>query len=54
MVEWAGIRTSDGKPLRFGFTEFLPIGLLSFMVILMIGIFAAFGIVIRAGRPGLG
>lgn len=45
MTERAAIITTDGKPLRFGFAEFLPIGLLSFAVILALAIATALSIV---------
>jgi len=53
MTERAGIVTADGKPLRFGFAEFLPIGLLSFTIILSIGIAAALTIASLAPRSGV-
>lgn len=33
LTERAALRGEDGEPLRFGFFEFLPVGLLSFLVI---------------------
>ncbi|MCO5167069.1 MAG: SLC13 family permease [Planctomycetes bacterium] len=33
ITERAGLRDPDGAPLRFGFSEFLPVGLVSFAVI---------------------
>lgn len=42
-----------GKLLRFGFTEFLPVGLLSFGIILAIGIAAALTIANMAPRTGV-
>lgn len=53
MTERAGIITSDGKPLRLGFAEFLPIGLLSFVVILAIAIAAALMISSMAPQTGV-
>lgn len=53
MTERAGIVTADGRPLRFGFAEFLPIGLLSFLVILAVGIAAALAIVAMAPQSGV-
>ena len=41
MVERAGLRDRDGTPIRFGFAEFLPIGLLSFGIILAIAVAAS-------------
>jgi Na+/H+ antiporter NhaD/arsenite permease-like protein len=53
MTERAGIVTADGKALRFGFTEFMPIGLLSFAVILSVGIAAALVIAAIAPQTGV-
>ena len=53
MTERAGIVTADGKPLRFGFTEFLPIGLVSFVVILAVAIAAALMITSMAPQTGV-
>ena len=33
LTERADLRDSEGRPLRFGFTEFLPVGVVSFVVI---------------------
>jgi Na+/H+ antiporter NhaD/arsenite permease-like protein len=33
LTERAGLRDAEGAPLRFGFAEFLPVGLLSFAII---------------------
>jgi hypothetical protein len=33
LTERADLRDSDGRQLRFGFVEFLPVGVLSFLVI---------------------
>ena len=33
LTERADLRDSEGRPLRFGFAEFLPVGVLSFVVI---------------------
>lgn len=33
LTERADLRDADGNPLRFGFVEFLPVGILSFVVI---------------------
>jgi Na+/H+ antiporter NhaD/arsenite permease-like protein len=33
LTERADLRDSEGRPLRFGFVEFLPVGILSFVVI---------------------
>lgn len=33
LTERAGLRDAEGRPLRFGFVEFLPVGILSFVVI---------------------
>jgi Na+/H+ antiporter NhaD/arsenite permease-like protein len=33
LTERADLRDSEGRPLRFGFVEFLPVGILSFLVI---------------------
>jgi Na+/H+ antiporter NhaD/arsenite permease-like protein len=33
LTERADLRDSEGRPLRFGFAEFLPVGILSFVVI---------------------
>jgi Na+/H+ antiporter NhaD/arsenite permease-like protein len=33
LTERADLRDSEGRPLRFGFMEFLPVGVLSFLVI---------------------
>ncbi len=33
LTERADLRDDEGNPLRFGFTEFLPVGLMSFLVI---------------------
>jgi Na+/H+ antiporter NhaD/arsenite permease-like protein len=52
MTERAGIITADGRPLRFGFAEFLPIGLLAFAIILAVGIVAA--LIIADAAPRLG
>lgn len=41
MVERAGLRDRDGTTIHFGFAEFLPIGLLSFAIILGVAISAA-------------
>lgn len=38
LTERAQLRGRDGEPIRFGFAEYLPIGLLSFTVILALGI----------------
>ena len=38
LTERAGLRDSEGRPLRFGFAEFLPVGILSFVVIEAIAI----------------
>ncbi|MCA9613849.1 MAG: permease, partial [Myxococcales bacterium] len=38
LTERAGLRTASGEPLRFGFTNFLPVGLLAFTIILGVGI----------------
>jgi Na+/H+ antiporter NhaD/arsenite permease-like protein len=53
MTERAGIITADGKPLRFGFSEFLPIGLLAFVIILAVAITAALTIVAMAAQTGV-
>jgi len=53
MTERAGIIASDGRPLRFGFAEFLPIGLLAFAVILTVGIAAALFIADLGPRLGV-
>ncbi len=43
LAERAGLADLDGRPLRFGFREFLPTGLLSFAVIQAVALaFAAF------------
>lgn len=52
MTERAGIITADGRPLRFGFAEFLPIGLLAFAVILAMAIAAALAIAATAAQTG--
>jgi hypothetical protein len=33
LTERADLRAADGKPLRFGFFDFLPTGLLAFAII---------------------
>lgn len=38
MVERSGLRDEHGEPLRFGFREFLPVGLLGFSVILAVAV----------------
>ncbi len=38
LTERAGLRGADGEPLRFGFFDFLPVGVLSFAVILAAGL----------------
>lgn len=43
LTERAGLRDASGRRIRFGFFEFLPVGLVSFAVILAIAI--AFGLV---------
>ncbi|MCK6488960.1 MAG: permease [Planctomycetes bacterium] len=53
MTERAGIVTADGRPLRFGFAEFLPIGLLAFVLILGAGIAAALFISSTAAQTGV-
>lgn len=53
MAERAGIVCADRRPLRFGFAEFLPIGLLAFAIILTVGIAAALTIADMAGRLGI-
>lgn len=53
MTERAAIITADGNRLRFGFTEFLPIGVLAFAIILAIGIGAALVIADLAPRLGI-
>jgi Na+/H+ antiporter NhaD/arsenite permease-like protein len=53
MTERAGIVTADGRPLRFGFAEFLPIGLLAFVLILGAGIAAALFIASTAAQTGV-
>jgi len=53
MTERARIVSSDGQPLRFGFAEFLPIGLIAFVVILAMGIAAALTIVSIAPQTGV-
>lgn len=53
MTERARIMTEDGKPLRFGFAEFLPVGVLSFLVILAVGICAALIIAAIAPQTGV-
>lgn len=45
MVERAGLRERDGSPIRFGFSEFLPIGLWAFAIILAVALLAAFTII---------
>lgn len=41
LVERAGLNDAEGAPLRFGFVEFLPVGLLGFTVILVVGLLLA-------------
>lgn len=38
LVERAGLKALDGTPVRFGFREFLPVGLVGFTVILLVGL----------------
>ncbi|MBL8910974.1 MAG: hypothetical protein JNM17_09755 [Archangium sp.] len=38
LVERARLRALDGRPIRFGFAEFLPVGLVGFTVILAVSI----------------
>lgn len=38
LIERAGLRGPDGEPLRFGFREYLPVGLVAFALILSVGI----------------
>lgn len=38
LVERANVRDLDGQPVRFGFREFLPVGLVAFSVILAVAI----------------
>lgn len=38
LVERAGLRDLDGEPVRFGFREFLPVGLVGFSVILLVAL----------------
>lgn len=47
LTERAGLRDGDGAPLRFGFFEFLPVGLMSFAVIQVTGIVWALAAVSR-------
>lgn len=49
LTERAGLRAEDGRPLRFGFGDFLPVGLLSFAVIQSVAIGWALAIVALAG-----
>jgi Na+/H+ antiporter NhaD/arsenite permease-like protein len=44
LAERAGLKGPDGAPLRFGFREFLPVGLLSFAIILAVALLAAYTI----------
>ena len=38
LVERAALRAPDGTPLRFGFLDFAPVGLLSFVIILAVAL----------------
>jgi hypothetical protein len=38
LTERAHLRDAAGQPLRFGFAEFLPVGLLSFSIIQTVAI----------------
>lgn len=38
LVERAGLEDAGGEPVRFGFREFLPVGLVGFSVILLVGV----------------
>ena len=38
LTERASLKTREGAPLHFGFADFLPVGLLSFAIILGVGI----------------
>lgn len=53
IVERAGIITPDGQRLRFGFSEFLPVGLIAFLIILLIAIGAALMIIETAPQLGI-
>ncbi len=49
MTERAGLRDEDGQSLRFGFFEFLPVGLLSFAIIEAVAI--GFALIASAQSP---
>lgn len=52
IVERTGLVDTEGRPLRFGFAEYLPIGIFAFCSILGIGVIAV--LVIAAVAPRLG
>ncbi len=49
LTERAGLRSQSGDALRFGFGDFLPIGLLGFAIIQSVAVLWALGIVWLAG-----
>jgi Na+/H+ antiporter NhaD/arsenite permease-like protein len=51
LTERADLRDETGAPIRFGFFQFLPVGLLSFTVILASAIVAGLGLVAWNRRP---
>jgi Na+/H+ antiporter NhaD/arsenite permease-like protein len=53
MVDRAGLVDVHGQPIRFGFAQYLPIGLIASATILIIGVIAVLVLVEAAPRLGL-
>jgi len=53
LTERANLRDEDGRPVRFGFFEFLPVGVVGFAIILSVGIVYSLALVAWA-EPAAG